>query len=410
MRIKLQLICEQFHGFLLVLLFSFLLASNLFSDQPVVFCLRCLILLVPYLTSYFGSRYCKHLAVYLLLSAAACMVCVLFGSSLLEQIYLGVFSVLIPLIRIPARLAQRSGLFDTPSPGVLSVFAAGFFFSLFLKHNVLQSLVYCLTFIYLINLILWYNFRSLNGYLHTHKDTAQLPGHQIIATNRVMMILFLVVAVLFLVVLPLLPLDDLVTAVGTMLRDLIRWIFSHFSAQPPAVEEVPTEAAGVIAGSSPLLEAGEETPAWLTALYNILFFTFTGIVITGILISLGFGIYRLFQMFYRPVNTTGDEQEFIRESTTASFLDPFAGRKAKEHLGFALSRSAMIRRQYKKTIRKQLAKKYPKDKRSLSPSLTPTQIEAFAGTENDSVSPELHALYEEARYAKEFAQTTKSRP
>ena len=215
---------------------------------------------------------------------------------------------------------ESGGLFDSPSAGFLGYFVLLFFIALLLKRNDLQTILYWITFAWLTDFLVYTNLKSLNRYLYSRRNIANLPGKQIISTNRALMIAFSILALVVMLVVPLLPLDHIVYSIGIAIRDFLRWIFSHFSSEEQTVVETAAESLAT-SGQSAMFGDVKPTPAWLKMLYDILFAAILFVVSAGALVGIGYAILMLVHRFYKPSAVTGDIQEFINEETESSLFE-----------------------------------------------------------------------------------------
>lgn len=399
MRIKLQHLTEHLHGFLLILGITAFLASIIFPSEYLIYFFHSFILLIPFCTTAWAQKHVKHLLSYLLLGLAGTAAVFLLGMNFFEQLYLTVLAAVIMLARIPSRLHDSPGLLDAPGPGFLGYFVLLFFVALLLKQEAPQTLVYWLTFVYLADYLLFLNLTHLNGYLHSRRDSANLPGHQIVSTNRALMTLFFVLVILFMLVLPLVPLDRVVSAIGIALRDFLRWIFSHFSEEEQAIMETAAQTLAAEAQTEGFAETAA-TPAWLQMLYDILFGVITFVVCTAAIAGLIYAIILLFHRFYRPMAENGDTQEFIDEKADDLFIREQKDKKREPFLSSLFHPSMIVRRRFKKQIRKGTASG-TKGAVSIPEPLTPSELEEYAGLPDSEETRRLHELYEKARYSRE---------
>lgn len=400
MRIKLQHLTEHIHGFLLVLGLTALLASAIYPSEYLYYFFHSFVLLIPFCITLLAVSRVKHFICYFLLGMASAAAAFLLGSDFIESLYLVILAVLILLIRIPPRLNNLPGLLAQPSPGFLGYFVCLFFVSLITKLNQLQNLVYWLTFVYLLNFIIYTNVKSLNDYLYSRKETANLPGRQICSTNRGLVTIFSVLMVLAMLALPLLPADKAIYSVGIALRDFLRWLFSHFSEEPIPIAEMETEEL-IAETQSNLLPDTSTTPAWLTMLYNILFGAITFIVCTAVIIGIIYLIYLFIQRFYRPVSAAGDTQEFIDKETEPEYMDRTERQKKEGIMSRLFNPNAIVRKRFKRRIKKGAAARPGERSGKIPAPLTPSELEEFAGLPADAETQKLHELYEKARYSRD---------
>ena len=412
MRIKLQTLTEHLHGFLLILGFTAFLCCMLFPSEYLFYFFHSFLLAIPFVVTAWGQEKMKHFVTYLASGMLCAALLFFLGTHFFEKLYLCALSILIMLIRIPSRLHKTDdyeivdenvmdsgGLLDSPSVGFLGYFVLLFFISALLKRPEPQKLIYWVTFVWLTNFLLYLNLKSLNSYLYSRRGIANLPGKQIISTNRTLMIVFSVFALLIMLVVPLIPLDHIVSSIGIAIRDFLRWVFSHFSSEEETVVETVAESLAS-SGQSSMFGEAKPTPAWLKMLYDILFGLITFIVSTSALVGIGYAILMLIHRFYKPTAAAGDTQEFIEEETESSFIQNFEKKDREPLFSQLFHPNAAIRKRFKKQIQKGNAGN-KKTGSTIPVSLTPKELEEYAGLSDDEHTRLLHTLYEKARYSKE---------
>ena len=287
----------------------------------------------------------------------------------------------------------------SPSAGFLGYFVLLFFIALLLKRNDLQTILYWITFAWLTDFLIYTNLKSLNRYLYSRRNIANLPGKQIISTNRALMIAFSILALVVMLVVPLLPLDHIVYSIGIAIRDFLRWIFSHFSSEEQTVVETAAESLAT-SGQSAMFGDVKPTPAWLKMLYDILFAAILFVVSAGALVGIGYTILMLVHRFYKPSAVTGDIQEFINEETESTFLQDSEKKERDSLFSMLFNPNTTIRKKFKKQIQ-QGSHLNKKAGNSIPVSLTPLELEQYAKLPDDERTHLLHALYEKARYSKD---------
>lgn len=412
MRIKLQTLTEHLHGFLLILGFTAFLSCMMFPSEYLFYFFHSFLLVIPFAVTAWGQEKMKHFVTYFVSGILCAALLFFLGVHFYEKLYLCVLSVFIMLIRIPSRLhktddyeivdenvTDSGALLDSPSVGFLGYFVLLFFASVLLKRSEPQELIYWVTFAWLANFLLHMNLRSLNSYLYSRRGIANLPGKQIVSTNRGLMIVFSVLALVIMLVVPLIPLDHIVSSIGIAIRDFLRWVFSHFSSEEEAVVETVAESLAP-SGQASMFGEVKTTPAWLKMLYDILFGVIAFVVSAGALVGIGYAILMLIHRFYKPTAAAGDMQEFIEEETESSFIQD-SEKKEKDSLFSQLFHpNAAIRKRFKKQIQKGSASN-KKAGNTIPISLTPAELEEYAGLSDDERTRLLHTLYEKARYSKE---------
>ena len=404
MRIKLQALTEHIHGFLLILGITAFLSCLIFPSHYLFYFFHSFLLLIPFAVTAYGQEKINHFVSYFIIGIACAILLFFIGSNFWEKLYFLILSVAIMLIRIPSRLQktddyeivdenviESGGLFDSPSAGFLGYFVLLFFIALLLKRNDLQTILYWITFAWLTDFLVYTNLKSLNRYLYSRRNIANLPGKQITSTNRALMIAFSILALVVMLVVPLLPLDHIVYSIG--------WIFSHFSSEEQTVVETAAESLAT-SGQSAMFGDVKPTPAWLKMLYDILFAAILFVVSAGALVGIGYAILMLVHRFYKPAAVTGDIQEFIKEETESTFLQDSKKNERDSLFSRMFHPNTTIRKRFKKLIQMGIHSD-KKTSNSIPVSLTPLELEQYAKLPDDERTQLLHALYEKARYSKE---------
>lgn len=153
-------------------------------------------------------------------------------------------------------------------------------------------------------------------------------------------------------------------------------------------------------GQTEMFGEVKPTPAWLKMLYDIIFAVIAFVVSIGVLVGIGYAILILVHRFYKPAAVAGDMQEFIDEKTETSFIEN-TEKKSNDSLFSSLFHpNAAVRKRFKKQIQKGSASN-KKAGNTIPVSLTPAELEEYAGLSNDERTRLLHTLYEKARYSKD---------
>ena len=359
-------------------------------------------ILIPYTVTLIGAWKFKHLITFFVTGAASAAVMMFLPFDLLDRVVLTVLSAVLFLIRLFPRITTEgeSGILDTPGiPGVI-FFAALYICAILLKSDSLMTLEYWLCFSYILLLFIYFNTLHLKEFMRERNETANLPAGLIHRTNKRMFMLFMCVTIFLMCVIPLLPINTIVHAIGSALHRFLIWLFSFLPETElgeEVIEEVAQEAGN--GGGMIPLDPGE-TPRWLEFIQELFYRILTFATFSALIFGIGYGIVKIFQRFYRSTtmqlegDETGDIKEMLdltaKENTKAP-REPFMDR---------FKPNAQIRRQYKKTLLKSLSGSGTKAD-SMPGSGTPSQLEAFSGLSADTEGTEvLHGLYETARYSK----------
>ena len=408
------------HGGLLILMFLFCISSAVFPGQST-FLYRCALILIPVFVSSYGIHHLKGLGVYLLLCVCFSVGFFFLGQHLFEKLWLTIACILVFMIRIPARLNDTPDILDSANPYAMMVYLLVFISGLCLKFDSFCTISMRLAFPDLVLILIIINLTKLDEFLKQNEHAANLPGQQIVKTNRVMMSIFLAVSAAAMAVLPASGISGLMALIGDALWRLIRFLFSLLPNHetPEAIVET-TEAVMESQVGDNGFPAAQPAPAWLTALLNGLAYVMSIALLLGLLVGLVFLIIRLFQQFYRPIENPADRQEFIHDDKTKTETIRSAKKSEESSLLQRFRPDAGIRRTYRKLLKQRLKRQAGlPDSASDTPgtsdsanaagvqpgfapaSDTPAQLEHRAGLAADSSRKSIHELYEKARYSNE---------
>lgn len=386
---------ETCHGLFIVLSILSIPIFLLFPENGMLYLLRAFILLIPLIATAITVNNCSYLLPYLGVGIISSIIVFYFAQNTVEQVYLILFSVLIIILRIPARLSLKKDFLQTPFSMCPLLFFAVYLLGIVLHLEPIRNLMYFFSFGYIILLILHKNLSGIDQYLTEKQDFSNFPGYQIVHTNRVMLIIFIGIAIFFFLLFPLTQIESFFLELGRQFLNFLRWLISLLLTET-ANETSIAETLEATKRNPSTLPAIDPAPEWLR---NLLQFLCTLIFIAGCVLFIlctFYMIYQLFQRFYRPHPETDDRHEFIKEEIQ---LIPQLHRKKKknEHsLYFQFHPNAYIRKRYKKEIKKRIdfSKEIPSH-------YTPTELEKYANLPPTNESEILHQLYEKARYSEQ---------
>ena len=395
MRKALVMLLQYLHGiFLWVAVLSGI--SEIFSlfepDQTEVF-LRSLIVFVPFFVTGIAARRVKSIFTFLLISFLSMIPVFFIAATVTQKVIFLLISFIMMVVRIVTRVKEDSyDPFLLPMIGVLGVFVVLYIIGTLTHNQLVTTVNYYLGFLYTILIILYQNGVHLNGYLEYNNSVENIPVRQIRKNNTMIMSVFMAVVILMMIFLPMTGMSNLIVLFGKGLRAALIFILGLFTKEPS--EAVPEELTPQAEQSMPADFSGlvDETPAWVTALYNSLSLALgvaVGILLFAALIT---AIYKLIKKFYRPSFDNNDE---------AVFLDPLQGSDDMDRSGrfqrplwLSFDPNSVIRKQYRKMI---LKRKRRVDRNSY----TPEELEDYVEVPADERRARYHGLYEKARYSKE---------
>lgn len=269
---------------------------------------------------------------------------------------------------------KNRSVFDAPHYPCLLIFAVTFLLSAFLALPTLQRLSVLSAAVYLLLCLAFYGLERVDDYLVLNRGMYNLPSRRIqhIACGALIAALVLAGALL---------LPAAAGWEGSLRLTMPELNGSYTYQAEPSEEESPS-------GDMPDLTAllgddGESTwkiPDWVLNLFYI-------VALAAVAALLLWGVYRIFRNYRSSYTDNRDVVQFLKKDDEAEDVTVSSG-GWKRPAFLDRSPNAMIRRHYRKTVKK-AAKEPPERWRS------PAEIEDAAGIDD----PKLHRLYEKARYA-----------
>ena len=395
MRRALVKLLQYLHG---IFLWTAILSgiSEIFSlfepNQTEVF-LRSLVVFVPFFVTGIAAKRVRSIFTFLLISLLSMVPVFLVAATIPQKVVFLLLSFIMMVIRIVARVKDNPlDPLLSPMIGVLAVFVILYIVGTLTHNQLVTTVNYYTGFLYTILIILYQNGIHLNGYLEYNNSVENIPVRQIRKNNTMIMSVFMAVVILMMIFLPMTGMSNLIVLFGKGLRAALIFILGLFTKESAqeVIEETTAPAMEDMAGGFDGLV--DETPAWVTALYNSLSLALgvaVGILLFAALIT---AIYKLIKKFYRPNFENNDE---------AVFLDPLQGsddmdRSGRFHrpLWLSFDPNSVIRKQYRKLILK-------RKKRVDRNSYTPEELENYVELPEDERRARYHGLYEKARYSKD---------
>lgn len=393
---------EQLHGVMVMLGVISGIATLLaiFNNSIPFYFFYGLLVLIPYTVSAIAEKKCKGIGLFLVFCLVSLVPVAFFLPDLVSKIVFLLLSVIVILIRMVGRVRGSITILEMPHFATVILF--GFFYILGAATGkpFFYTLNYYLAFIYMIIALAYMNLTSLDGYLAVNRDVQNVPVKTIGRTNYFMLGGYLLLTLGIMIVMPLLGLDRAVAAFGRGFMRLIRYLASLRDGEdyvPEMMEESVAEQEQDMGGMGGFPDSNP-TPLWLEALYQALTVAISVVVGIVILIAIIYGIYRLVKAFYRPQRENSDEQEFITAEEDSREDAPDSNFFTRIREVFDPSPNVVIRRAYKKRIKKQ--------KKGVILSMTPDELEEYTGIPEGPERQILHELYEKARYSKAGCDST----
>ena len=282
---------------------------------------------------------------------------------------------LLAFFRARNRLSETpvDSLMDRPCLPMMLVFALAFFYSALTQGDFLQRLCWVTALVYL---LLWAAFRGLRkveDYLVLNQGMAGLPARRILRVCGTSLLAMVLLAG------ALVPVGVLGTDFVSISLEHIQ-VKIHWQSQEP---EHTIHGSGAIPLQE-LLGTGEGSTFQIPPIVGQIVFA---LLCVGLLLGLFWVILHLVRQFRSSFRDQGDLVQFLAPAEKGAALPR---KKRRSPPVWDRSPSGRVRRRYRQRVLR--AKKEPPE-----PWRAPAEIEATAGLRD----PQLHALYEKARYSRE---------
>lgn len=283
---------------------------------------------------------------------------------------------LFAFFRARNRLSETpvDSLMDAPRLPLVLVFVPAFLYSAFTQGDFLQRLCWVTALVYLLLWAAFQGLRRIEDYLVLNQGMAGLPARRILRICGAALLGMVLLAG------ALIPIGVLGTGfVPLSLPDRQ----GVQAPQPDPVEETTIHDSGAIPLQE-LLGTGEGSTFQIPPIVGQIVFA---LLCVGLLLGLFWVILHLVRQFRSSFRDQGDLVQFLAPAEKGEALPR---KKRRSPPVWDRSPSGRVRRRYRQWVLR--AKKEPPE-----PWCAPAEIEAAAGLQD----PELHALYEKARYSRE---------
>ncbi|MBR6321477.1 MAG: hypothetical protein IKR59_01290 [Lachnospiraceae bacterium] len=394
---------EQLHGVMIMLavISGIAVLLSIFNYSVPFYFFYGLLVLIPFTVSAVAAQKCRGIGLFLVFCLISLVPVVFFMPDLVSKIVYMLLSVIVILIRMVGRVKDKPTILETPHFATVILFAFFFILGIVTERSFFAYLNYYLAFIYMISVLIYMNLTSLEGYLAVNRDVRNVPVRTIWRTNYFMLGGYLLLTIGIMFIMPLIGLDRGIMAIGRGFLRLIRYLASLHKGDdsgPEIIEETVEETQADTGGGMGFMGDGNPTPLWLEALYHALAVALGVVVGIIVLIAIGVAIYRLVKAFYRPQKENSDEEEFISNEQDDREGAPDTNFFTRIREVFDPNPNVVIRRAYKKRIKKQ--------KKGIIYSMTPEELEEYTGIPEGEERQVLHELYEKARYSKAGCDNT----
>ncbi len=352
---------------------------------------------VPFV-SYAAEKYTKRIWSLLLSHILIFAVYLLIISSVLQVIVYGIYIGLLALFKFSRRMIEEKPEEENTPLGYLTAFVVMSILCNHLGEHEVKLLFFgmALTFV-LLHLINMYLLNVLK-YMQMYEKTANRSGHHLASTSHLLILSFVSVCMVIMLAFSRISLQGLGRLLIRIISWILRFLFSLFHASPEEPEETQFDY------DSPMITDGSGAE---NVFFQILDTLLKIAVVLGIIAVIFYGLYRIYQMFYR--------KKKVHESDRVEFISPFdrksqikkEGHKNRviwQRIRFGQTNSEKIRKLFYKAI---ISHAKPDQ---ITDNLIPEQLTKYAlkpqhllseNTADAKKEWELTALYEKARYGRE---------
>lgn len=290
--------------------------------------------------------------------------------------------------RLYGRAAGKAVLPDTPAYPALAVFVIACVAGAALQDERVVRLSCALCVPYALAVMAFRAQENLGAFLSRYGTIARLPERRVRAGTRGMLIACCALAALCMVLMALSGAERIVYLAGSLLLSCLRFLVSLLPSGREASQEPSMDTPGGGMGGLPAVEAVEPSAFWLL-MQQVLRVLTVGALAVGAVALVIYCIYHLSRRFGAGGVQAGDRAEFIAPPTREERLRRARARGRDAALPF--TPEGAVRRAFVAEVRAHTRARP-------DPSLTPQEIEDFAGMEPGEARSALHALYARARY------------
>ncbi len=356
-------------------------------------------LLLPIILSWICIRKIKRFVLYLLAGAAVTVGVKILSGSLLTGILTAVIFLVRGYVRIKKgklkkMLQEMPGeagagldreLWEIPTlldePGALHwlVFAGYYVILLYLRKGEMLSRILYMAAADVFLVFVYRYLTDLRFFLEDHERIANLPKKSVRKAGQMLLALALPLLLAFVLPSLLCPKEPLTE---------LKFELADVSVMPET--EIPEMENGGAGNHfmDMLRKDMPEQPAWIGVLSAVLMWVFSAIILVVCIVL----IYRLCRHIMQSFAAGEEDEAFFTGEEMEEQTQPVLRKKRAFRRRTDANRK--IRRQYKKIIRRNLP---------VIPGgwETPGELEEKANAQTETVSKELHEMYEKARYSSE---------
>lgn len=358
--------------------------------------LRMGILLFPLLLYLLVRMYVGNLFLFLLIHIGCAGGLILFFPKTVGEAIAILICLLVMVINsIRFRIIESYGYSECPSLIMISLIFIVYVLAAYTEKVLLMKLYFYEFVVFLFFYMISKNLENTEKFISMNQETANFPIRQIKGVNRTLLCFFAAVMLVGMLLAPRLHPEYITKQLGNLALIFLRWIFSLIQTKEISPEPLLDMGSSENQGYGFPIE--EAVPSKLALFLQYVMEVFTVIFLISVLLfGIGFCLYQIYKRFYAIPLKAGEEKKETDVITITESIPIFRKKKdLQEELG---GYSKKIRRHYKKSVKRRKGKT-----QELSPSLTPTEIEAVLehSIKDAKEQERILVLYEKARYGKE---------
>ena len=362
------------------------------TEQPQYY-IRLFLLGVPLAYLMLVRSLAKKFIVYFILHVPVFFIAAFVGEDFGQKVVIGVCTVLMPVISLHTCMMEKGSVRECPPIKLVILLLVCYYASIYQGNTVCAGYIYVETMIFILFNLLHDGLENTSDFLRLNKDVANLPAGQLLIVNRMALMLILVFVMTAMLLVPMLPLEAIVTPVLVGILALLKWLLSmvHLPEASGEVENI----ANALKGRSLVDEFGksETWGIWL-ALEEVMKAVVILFLAAAILGGSVYVMYRLYKGFYAESRENTDEKEFLLDAV--DWL-PRRRMTLSGNAGTEGSTNWQVRKLYRRFVKKRF-----KRKEAIPTALTPEELLLLLTEKEHRLTTEtqsqIREIYERARY------------
>ena len=328
---------------------------NVISEKTLWMDLSLLTLYIPlYLFAIIRSR-CGNFFLFLLFHAASGGIFMLFFEGIELKIIMGGCVTAMIITSFVERMRPYYLRGQSPTAFCIILFLAVYGTAYVLGRRAVMQISYYEAFVFLILFVVHRSLRNTSKFLKLNEGMQNMPSREIKGMSRMLLTVFVLFFTAGMILLQNMPVGQLLTAAGTMMKNIMRRLFLLIIQLLSGEGEEAAEKAESVGQELMMPAAAGEAPVFLQVLEQIIKSAlYIGLAAAGVYLTAKV-LYAVYKRFYAQQNSPGDESEFLWQNSPVKERIASIKRKKEHWEGGSLNQK--MRYVYKKYIRKKAGKK-----------------------------------------------------